>query len=329
MSNVLEIACLLGDGPEAGDAVALLSSLASLLADHSAADAQSSADELDSVLFDLTPALLRCAALSPAAERQVRRILVAAAERCTAREVFTLGMAALGEQLSCDDPEAPPPAHGPASPGLQLFLLRTLCRCLPRIRRRPLHFAAELLHMQLRWAAELVRSCAHDALQALLDAFVPTARLEQLRVLMQMPSTAAAVAGHPTCVAQACAAAQAAAPAPERDITAGLETCLLTPEALAKADYTDILAECDPNAPIEQRCERCPCALIESLITTLESLGYKIDVTALNVADVTIALQNCMDLLLPALTSAGVELQTILDLASCPTTSSCLNLGSN
>jgi len=30
------------------------------------------------------------------------------------------------------------------------------------------------------------------------------------------------------------AAAQAGAPAPERDITAGLETCLLTPEALAK-----------------------------------------------------------------------------------------------
>lgn len=30
------------------------------------------------------------------------------------------------------------------------------------------------------------------------------------------------------------AAAQTAAPAPERDLTAGLETCLLTPEALAK-----------------------------------------------------------------------------------------------
>lgn len=30
------------------------------------------------------------------------------------------------------------------------------------------------------------------------------------------------------------AAAQAGAPAPEKDITAGLETCLLTPEALAK-----------------------------------------------------------------------------------------------
>lgn len=30
------------------------------------------------------------------------------------------------------------------------------------------------------------------------------------------------------------AAAQAGAPAPEKDITAGLETCLLTPEALAQ-----------------------------------------------------------------------------------------------
>ncbi|KAI7836803.1 hypothetical protein COHA_009348 [Chlorella ohadii] len=156
MSSVLEIACLLGDGPGAGEAVALLSSLAFLLDEQASGDAQSAADELDSVLFELTPALLRCTALSPAAEQQVRRILAAAAERCTAREVFTLGMAALGEQLSAHDSESPPPAHGPASPGFQLFLLCTLCRCLPRIRRRPLHFAAELLHMQLRWAAEVL-----------------------------------------------------------------------------------------------------------------------------------------------------------------------------
>lgn len=98
MSNVLEIACLLGDGPP-GDRVALLTRLAALLDDQAAADAQSAADELDTVLFDLAPALLGCAALSPAAERQVRRVLAAAAQHCTAREVFTLGMAALGEQL--------------------------------------------------------------------------------------------------------------------------------------------------------------------------------------------------------------------------------------
>ena len=98
MSNVLEIARLLGDGPP-GDRVELLTRLAALLDDQAAADAQSAADELDSVLFDLAPALLRCAALSPAAERQVRRVLAAAAQHCTAREVFTLGMAALGEQL--------------------------------------------------------------------------------------------------------------------------------------------------------------------------------------------------------------------------------------
>lgn len=40
-------------------------------------------------------------------------------------------------------------------------------------------------------------------------------------------------------------------------------------------------------------------------------------------------LQNCMDLLLPALTNAGVELQTVLDLAACPTISSCLTVGSD
>jgi len=99
MSSVLEIACLLGDGPGAGEAVALLSSIASLLDEQANTDAESAADELDSVLFELTPALLRCAALSPATEQQVRRILAVAAERCTAREVFTLSMAALGEQL--------------------------------------------------------------------------------------------------------------------------------------------------------------------------------------------------------------------------------------
>ena len=33
---------------------------------------------------------------------------------------------------------------------------------------------------------QLVRSCSHDALQALLDAFAPSARLEQLRALLQV-----------------------------------------------------------------------------------------------------------------------------------------------
>ncbi len=45
---------------------------------------------------------------------------------------------------------------GPASPAFQLCLLGTLQHCLPRIRRLPLHFVADLLHMQLRWAAEVL-----------------------------------------------------------------------------------------------------------------------------------------------------------------------------
>ena len=55
-------------------------------------------------------------------------------------------------------PAVPTPTHGPASPAFQLFLLATLCRCLPRIRRRPLHFLADALDMQLRWAAEALPS---------------------------------------------------------------------------------------------------------------------------------------------------------------------------
>jgi hypothetical protein len=47
-------------------------------------------------------------------------------------------------------------AYGPSSPAFQLFLLRTMGQCLPRIRRRPLHFCAELLNMQLRWAADVL-----------------------------------------------------------------------------------------------------------------------------------------------------------------------------
>lgn len=48
------------------------------------------------------------------------------------------------------------PTHGPASPTFQLCLLGTLQRCLPRVRRRRLHFLADSLHMQLRWAAEML-----------------------------------------------------------------------------------------------------------------------------------------------------------------------------
>lgn len=43
-------------------------------------------------------------------------------------------------------------------------------------------------------------------------------------------------------------------------------------------------------SPLAPR-RRCPCALVESLIDTLEGLGYKVDVNALTVADATIALQ--------------------------------------
>lgn len=48
--------------------------------------------------------------------------------------------------------------HGPASPAFQLCLLATLQQCMPRIQRRPLHFLADLLHMQLRWAAAALPS---------------------------------------------------------------------------------------------------------------------------------------------------------------------------
>ena len=60
-----------------------------------------------------------------------------------------------------DDAEpATPGSSGTCSPSLQLFLLDTLQACLPRIKRRPLHFLASLLALQLRWSAEVLPSLA-------------------------------------------------------------------------------------------------------------------------------------------------------------------------
>jgi hypothetical protein len=53
-----------------------------------------------------------------------------------------------------------------------MFLMGTLLRCLPRIRRRPLHFLAEALHMQLRWAAEALPSLPLGSVAA-ADAAMP------------------------------------------------------------------------------------------------------------------------------------------------------------
>lgn len=54
--------------------------------------------------------------------------------------------------------EAPQPAPGLASADWQLYLLEVLQQCLPRIRRRALHFLAEQLHMALRWARQALHA---------------------------------------------------------------------------------------------------------------------------------------------------------------------------
>lgn len=41
------------------------------------------------------------------------------------------------------------------------------------------------------------------------------------------------------------------------------------------ADYSGIKAACEPAVPAAERCEACPCALVGSLVDTLEGLGYE------------------------------------------------------
>lgn len=107
---------------------------------------------------------------------------------------------------SCHDGESPPPAHGPASPAFQLFLLGTLCACLPRIRRRPLHFAAELLHMELRWAAEVLPGLPlGDAQGAAADAAAAVGAAESSAAVAAGPSGAEAAGEAPATVAGAVA----------------------------------------------------------------------------------------------------------------------------
>lgn len=107
MASVTELACSLAGAldapePDTQNVCELLERLATLLQQPANGQAQTSATaELDELLFDMDASLLAAAALSPAADARVRALLAAAARCCTAREVFTLGMAALSQQLRC------------------------------------------------------------------------------------------------------------------------------------------------------------------------------------------------------------------------------------
>ena len=51
----------------------------------------------------------------------------------------------------------------------------------------------------------------------------------------------------------------------------------------------------------------------------------QVDISALSQSDVTLALTNCLDVLVPAITSAGLDISALADLATCPTPT-CLGL---
>ncbi len=99
MASVTEIACLLsseleGSHPDSDAVEGLLEQLAHLLE-----TSQEAPGELDDLIFDLHALLVNAASTSAAAEGRVRRLLAVAAQQCTAREVFTLCMATLAQQL--------------------------------------------------------------------------------------------------------------------------------------------------------------------------------------------------------------------------------------
>jgi hypothetical protein len=50
-----------------------------------------------------------------------------------------------------------------------------------------------------------------------------------------------------------------------------------------------------------------------------------VDISTLSQSDVTLALTNCLDVLLPAITTAGLDINALADLATCPTPT-CLGL---
>ncbi|KAL4428455.1 hypothetical protein ABPG75_002544 [Micractinium tetrahymenae] len=152
-----ELVCQLSSALEGGSGEEGLPALLQELAGLVDTPGSGSASELDEILMDAWPLVMAAAGRSAAAEAAARPLLAAVARHCTAREVFTLCMATLAEHLSeaADAPEGSH-AYGPASPAFQLCLLRALQQCLPRIRRRPLHFFADLLHTQLRWAGEVL-----------------------------------------------------------------------------------------------------------------------------------------------------------------------------
>lgn len=99
--SITGLACELASAAERGGDSKQAASLLQALCDQLAASGDDGAAELDEVLLDLQRPLLQSAALSIEAEAAARCLLTVAATVCTAREVFTLCIAALSETLRC------------------------------------------------------------------------------------------------------------------------------------------------------------------------------------------------------------------------------------
>lgn len=122
-----------------------------------------------------TPPQQQAAALQQALPHAARQLLdLGAQHQSVALSLLPLG--ALCTACCAVSADAGDSSNGSCSPDLRLADSTPALTAL----------LSSLMAIMSHNPVQVVRSCAHDALQALLDAFQPVARLEQLRALMQV-----------------------------------------------------------------------------------------------------------------------------------------------
>ncbi len=102
---------------------------------------------------------------------------------------------------------------------------------------------------------------------------------------------------------------------------AAAPTCPLSPDAVAKADFSGVKAACPTGAPQAKLCSDCICALLETFTPVLKASGLPTDAASgLTREQATSYITACIGLVLPPLQRAGVSLSALMQLPSCPST---------
>lgn len=87
------------------------------------------------------------------------------------------------------------------------------------------------------------------------------------------------------------------------------------------------MAACSASMPLDERCEACPCALVDSIAATLAAAGFdpSAALASFTQEELATSLALCQDTLLGALVQAGVDTQPIFELSACRDTIAALN----